>query len=88
MNSMFSSFDALSAEFFGQTVKANFPLAMPARRTSCRGNSDQQQSKDGGFNNGEVGADAEISNHDRQQKKEMRFAPEHDGLFCFETIVS
>ncbi|KAJ0104708.1 hypothetical protein Patl1_17389 [Pistacia atlantica] len=85
MNSMFSSFDAFSAEFLGQKVRASFVSA------TKKVNNMQSESKDS----------TRVNKTSHMEKKQeggpssskassgkARFAPELDGLNCFETIVS
>ncbi|CAK7357463.1 unnamed protein product [Dovyalis caffra] len=87
MNSMFSSFDALSAEFLGLKVRSSFALAT----MDC--NSKRVLN---GSGNSKVAEDKLIKNQEgsstrsftrKQEKKMPRFAPELDGLNCFETIL-
>lgn len=87
MNSMFSSFDALCAEFLSQKVRASFHSVTSARSSRGGRTSDERQSRRGGFD-AEVGSDGENKNSNYQQKTAPRLAPELDGLFCFETLVS
>ncbi|KAK4744891.1 hypothetical protein SAY87_011203 [Trapa incisa] len=85
MNSMFSSFDALCAEFLGQTVKASFPSVRPTRSSTGGRSSDELQGRRaGGIEDG--AGETKKSIH-QQQKMGPRFAPELDGIFCFETLV-
>ncbi|GMI76546.1 hypothetical protein like AT1G32928 [Hibiscus trionum] len=75
MNSIFSSFDALCAEFLGQAVKPFFASATH---------------KDG-VSGGVVPEDMKKKQQGSVEKKQQRaprFAPELDGLHCFETLVS
>jgi hypothetical protein len=88
MNSLFSSFDFLFAEFLGQTVKASFFPSAPKA-----GRSDSIATATGGFKSQHDGVPnpkkaTENVNKKQQPKKTPRFAPELDGLNCFETIVS
>ncbi|KAL6280736.1 hypothetical protein ACE6H2_017617 [Prunus campanulata] len=87
MNSMFSSFDALCAEFLGQKVKASFPT--------------QQQKSTGAVVNNKASVSDNLNNREeaslpqqaqpvkkqQSQKAPPRFALELDGLHCFETLV-
>ena len=71
MNSIFSSFDALSAEFFGQSSRS-FNTKSPSgtvikdEQKNVKHETDRKQSK------ASYGA---------------RWAPELDGLHCFESLV-
>ncbi|KAJ4711780.1 Avr9/Cf-9 rapidly elicited protein [Melia azedarach] len=78
MNSMFSSFDAFSAEFLGQKVKASFV----SKAKKANYNTQQQQSQD----STKVVAKKQES-QSSTNKKMPRFAPELDGINCFETLV-
>ncbi|KAJ6894728.1 Avr9/Cf-9 rapidly elicited protein [Populus alba x Populus x berolinensis] len=84
MNSMFSSFDALCNEFLSQKVKSSFTF------TTMDGNTRRVLSS-------KVAEDKLIKKQQgsssrsltrKQEKKMPRFAPELDGLNCFETIVN
>ncbi|GMY30662.1 hypothetical protein FCV25MIE_25904 [Fagus crenata] len=90
MNSIFSSFDALCAEFLGQKVRASFPSVIKVDRniqTERHEASDnvnkRQQHGDPSSSPPQPGS----VRKDRQQKA-PRFALELDGLNCFETLVS
>ncbi|KAK4752251.1 hypothetical protein SAY87_021049 [Trapa incisa] len=83
---MFSSFDALCAEFLGQAMRVSFPSVRPARESTGGRSSDELQvRKAGGMDSG---AGETRNSNQQQQKTAPRFAPELDGLFCFETLVS
>jgi hypothetical protein len=92
MNSLFSSFDFLFAEFLGQTVKASFfPSAPKAGRSDSTATATATaiggvKSQHDGVPNPKKAT--ENVNKKQQLKKTPRFAPELDGLNCFETIVS
>ncbi|XVF10283.1 hypothetical protein REPUB_Repub07fG0169400 [Reevesia pubescens] len=82
MNSIFSSFDALCAEFLGQAVKPSFASA-----TNKDGNS--LFSSRGVTNKvTETMKKKQEGNIEKKQQRAPRFAPELDGLNCFETLVS
>lgn len=85
---MFSSFDFLCAELLGHKVKAVYAPSPSASSSSSgaaastttmeeKAKSVQQKK------NSDAGEKAEA----RQQRKTPRFAPELDGLNCFETLV-
>ncbi|XWS50187.1 hypothetical protein CRYUN_Cryun12cG0067500 [Craigia yunnanensis] len=82
MNSIFSSFDALSAEFLGQAVRPFF-----ASTTNKDGNSFFSSR---GVTNKvtETMKKEQEGNVEKKQQRPPRFAPELDGLNCFETLVS
>ncbi|XAR71581.1 hypothetical protein NMG60_11017922 [Bertholletia excelsa] len=88
LTSIFSSFEALYAESFGQ--KVGFSWASPAKEVSPvnqKGVSpiikeDSRSREEGNRSISPV-------NHHEQEKprRRPRFAPELDGVHCFETIV-
>ncbi|XP_022738217.1 uncharacterized protein LOC111290962 [Durio zibethinus] len=82
MNSIFSSFDALCAEFLGQAVRPSFASStykdansFPCSRGVTNKVTDTIKKKQEG-------------NIEKKQHRAPRFAPELDGLNCFETLVS
>lgn len=99
--SMFSSFDALSAESFGQKVGLSWtPTSKEGKVVDASKGappstlSNEETAKKGKVGNStEPGADCNSTRtcDGRKQKKPQlrrpRFAPELDGVFCFETIV-
>ncbi|KAK9059374.1 hypothetical protein SSX86_021994 [Deinandra increscens subsp. villosa] len=77
MNSIFSSFDALSAEFLGQSVNF-FNAKYHAAPAACAVEDDQKKVTTHG------------STAVRRRSKggvSGRWAPEFDGLHCFESLV-
>ncbi|KAJ9706385.1 hypothetical protein PVL29_001748 [Vitis rotundifolia] len=74
MNSIFSSFDAVCFEFLSQKLKSSLPS----------GNKmESQQSKE------KMGNPSPPASVGKPRKERVpRFAPELDGLHCFETLVS
>ncbi|KAF7151528.1 hypothetical protein RHSIM_Rhsim02G0253700 [Rhododendron simsii] len=73
MNSIFSSLDAVCAEILGQSVRASLK---PSAWSKCDGGvKSHQQSR-------------EIKTTENNSGAAARFAPELDGLNCFETLVS
>ncbi|KAM7525960.1 hypothetical protein LguiA_015862 [Lonicera macranthoides] len=85
MNSLFSSFDAACAELLGKTLKASFPSF------SMAGDFVQKQDSKikamGGVTK-EKGANQSPSSHVSKPKvTAARYAPELDGLNCFETLI-
>ncbi|KAK8497166.1 hypothetical protein V6N11_000612 [Hibiscus sabdariffa] len=71
MNSMFSSFDALCAEFWGQAIRPSFASST---QSAAKVSQDMNRKQQG--------------NVEKKQQRAPRFAPELDGLHCFETLVS
>lgn len=73
MNSIFSSFDALSAEFLGKSLNTKF---------SASSVKDHEQIK-------KVKNDADGVAAGRRSKGgcSTRWAPEFDGVNCFESLV-
>lgn len=82
MNSMFSSFDALCAELLGQSVRAS--LSSFAKGSSHAAASVDASKKQ----QGDSQPPPACIKKERQQQRAPRFAPELDGLNCFETLVS
>ncbi|KAF8033406.1 hypothetical protein BT93_D2114 [Corymbia citriodora subsp. variegata] len=89
MNSIFSSFDFLCAELFGLKVKAQLPTAAS---TVAGGDPSPLQR---GERAPRIPRTESKSVNGTEQKKGKqgqgnfpRFAPELDGIHCFETIVS
>nr|XP_009596659.1 uncharacterized protein LOC104092706 isoform X2 [Nicotiana tomentosiformis]XP_033511131.1 uncharacterized protein LOC104092706 isoform X2 [Nicotiana tomentosiformis] len=96
MMSIFSSFDALSAEMFGQKVNRSWAPASTEKKEQEQGllplvsdrkneASPPSTSSTGGLKKGEE-ATARSSSRPQQQKR-PRFALELDGVHCFETIL-
>lgn len=84
MNSLFSSFDALCAEFLGQAVGSNFaPVACPGRRSAP---SDEHAPDSATKSRGAKPPPPRREESGRRSGP--RFAPELDGLNIFETLVS
>uniref|UniRef100_A0A2K2CDF7 Uncharacterized protein n=1 Tax=Populus trichocarpa TaxID=3694 RepID=A0A2K2CDF7_POPTR len=79
MNSMFSSFDALCAELLGQKVRSSLALTTMDCNTKRVGEDKLIKNREGSSSR---------SLARKQEKKVPRFAPELDGLNCFETIVN
>ncbi|KAH1114619.1 hypothetical protein J1N35_007997 [Gossypium stocksii] len=85
MNSIFSSFDALCAEFLGQSVRPSF-----ASNSMNKGAADSFVNSRWGTNklSSEPMQKKQERNVEKKKQRAPRFAPELDGLNCFETIVS
>lgn len=78
---MFSSFDALCAEFLGKTVKPSFVF-------QARSNDTNVKAQDVLNKKQEAGSSSSSGSVTKQQQQRVpRFAPELDGLNCFETLV-
>ncbi|PSS32283.1 Glycerol-3-phosphate O-acyltransferase [Actinidia chinensis var. chinensis] len=97
--SIFSSFDALFAESFGHKV-GFFPAPPPKEAKVNASPVDRRMetsspiirenlSKSGERNSSESPACVQKSLRQEQvkQQRRPRFAPEFDGVYCFETIV-
>ncbi|KAI3439778.1 uncharacterized protein J3R85_004431 [Psidium guajava] len=89
MNSIFSPFDFLCDELFRQKVKAHLPPALsnvaggdssPLQRSKRAPNTPRTESKSDNV--------TEQKRMETQKESSPRFAPELDGIHCFETIVS
>ncbi|CAN6999232.1 unnamed protein product [Brassica rapa subsp. trilocularis] len=76
MNSMFSAFDAMSAEIMGKKVTAASYVCNPSQAASSGGGGDQT-----------VSLLKKDENATSLAKKQPRYALELDGIHCFETIV-
>lgn len=90
--SMFSSFDALFAESFGQKVGLSWPLVST---TDDRTSSFSRKNKENSCRNSSAdkfNVNKKPENREVQQKRikitSTRFAPELDGVHCFETIIT
>ncbi|XVE58179.1 hypothetical protein DITRI_Ditri04bG0149600 [Diplodiscus trichospermus] len=83
MNSIFSSFDALCAEFLGQAVR--FSVAPTPNKD---GNSFLLSSRGLTNKTTENIKKKQEGNVEKKLQRAPRFAPELDGLNCFETLVS
>ncbi|KAK8497169.1 hypothetical protein V6N13_026900 [Hibiscus sabdariffa] len=78
MNSIFSSFDALCAEFWGQAIRPSFASSTQSAAKAVTTNKVLSQD----MNRKQQG------NVEKKQQRAPRFALELDGLHCFETLVS
>lgn len=84
MNSLFRIFDAFCAEFLGQKARANpAPKADPS---SLQSTQVAMVSESSGREKEEMKA-ARRHEKERTWRRGLRFAPELDGLNCFETVV-
>ncbi|XP_059304458.1 uncharacterized protein LOC132056332 [Lycium ferocissimum] len=99
MMSIFSSFDARSAEVFGQKLSHFKAPSTETKQQQQQGvgptvsdskstvaSPPSSSSSTGGLKKAEEGAPPSSSR--QQQQKRPRFALELDGVHCFETIVS
>ncbi|CAN4085632.1 unnamed protein product [Withania somnifera] len=98
MMSIFSSFDALSAEFFGQKLSlSKAPSTLTIQQQQGIGSilvSDHKTvatlpstSSSTGDLIKKAGEASQPSSSRQQQQKRQRFALEFDGVHCFETII-
>ncbi|KAL7191024.1 hypothetical protein ACSBR2_023155 [Camellia fascicularis] len=96
MNSIFSSFEAVCAEFMGQTVKASLPIIPFSSNNKNNKVILQSQHKlisttknsNNNIEEGKSSPPPPVSpSTSSQRKAAARFAPELDGLHCFETLV-
>ncbi|XP_058206282.1 uncharacterized protein LOC131319871 [Rhododendron vialii] len=93
--SMFSSFDALSAESFGQKVGFSWtPTSKEGKvvdaskgAPSTLSNESAKKGKVGNSADGNSTGTCDGRKQKKPQLRRPRFAPELDGVFCFETIV-
>ncbi|OIT05108.1 PREDICTED: uncharacterized protein LOC109223886 [Nicotiana attenuata] len=96
MMSIFSSFDALSAEVFGQKVTSFWAPSTETKQQpkgvgplvsdhKTGGGSPPSTSSTGGLK--KDGEASPPSSSCQQQQKRQRFALELDGVHCFETII-
>ncbi|KAH0762187.1 hypothetical protein KY290_018260 [Solanum tuberosum] len=89
MMSIFSSFDALSAELFGQKLSFSKPSSTDTKQQGVGTLvSDQKTaaSPPATSSTGILKKTGEASPPQQQQKRQ-RFALEFDGVHCFETII-
>ncbi|KAI3703495.1 hypothetical protein L1987_73614 [Smallanthus sonchifolius] len=78
MNSIFSSFDALSAEFLGKSVNY-FTSKSPAAAAASNSLVDQKKVK--------PETDGNAARRRSKAGCSARWAPEFDGLHCYESLV-
>lgn len=85
MMSIFSSFDALSAESFGQKVGFSWGNPPPVQTKQAPPPLPSSVKKEQAADKSKRPENQEPQ---RQQRRgNPRFAPELDGVFCFETII-
>lgn len=84
MNSIFSSFDAFSAESMGLRFSA-FGSVRSSIKDVSSNNINLMKSQD---NPTKVSETNNVNQIKKQESSKPRFAVELDGLNCFETIVS
>ena len=86
MMSMFSSFDALMAESFGQKVGLSWPLITKQRAVSSE--SEKKEETHGASNkSSSVSKEKASPGNQENRLRKARFAPELDGVNCFESII-
>ncbi|OVA04703.1 hypothetical protein BVC80_1719g32 [Macleaya cordata] len=89
MNSIFSSFDAVCAEYLGQKIGySSSMLKMEANQKGVLKNNSNNKGDDENRNSTPTQAQVREPQQKQQQRRTRRFAPELDGLNFFETIVS
>ncbi|KAL5737082.1 hypothetical protein ACOSQ2_031870 [Xanthoceras sorbifolium] len=86
MMSIFSSFDALCAEFYRQKIDFS---AGSAEKPKQEANSMKRSGSEENKSPSSVGGrpSEEQRRRIREGARRARFAPELDGVHCFETIV-
>ncbi|EEF37954.1 conserved hypothetical protein [Ricinus communis] len=89
MMSMFSSFDALCAESSGQKLKFSVGSAIQdGNKATAPANSMKKKSGTDGERSVSPPENVKGSSQPPQQERRRpRFAPEFDGVHCFETIL-
>nr|XP_017256910.1 PREDICTED: uncharacterized protein LOC108226458 [Daucus carota subsp. sativus] len=86
MMSMFSSFDALMAESFGQKVGLSWPLITKQRAVSSE--REKKEETHGASNkSSSVSKEKASPGNQENRLRKARFAPELDGVNCFESII-
>ncbi|OVA04701.1 hypothetical protein BVC80_1719g29 [Macleaya cordata] len=85
MNSIFSSFDAVCAEYLGQKIGFSFNNKMEMMK--MRNNKGDDENINSKPPQTQV-REPKQQQQKQQQRRTPRFAPELDGLNCFETMVS
>ncbi|GFP88754.1 hypothetical protein PHJA_001019100 [Phtheirospermum japonicum] len=86
--SIFSSFDALCAEsFFGQKINP-FRDPAPSKDTNKQVPAVKIDVQKKGKDVNPCPSQPEKKLGDRRRIRAPRFAPELDGVYCFETIIS
>lgn len=83
MMSMFSSFDAFCKEFYEQKVKFSGVSSTPNERSKATA---VESMKKKGMEKKSSPSSENVKESLKQQRK-PRFAPELDGVHCFETIL-
>lgn len=87
MNSIFSSCNAVCAELFGVTVSSAFGSVKKEETRSLQSRV-MKEVTDSTDKKSSAGDSSPLRYIRKQQvKKSPRFAPELDGLHCFETLV-
>ncbi|KAK9274732.1 hypothetical protein L1049_021983 [Liquidambar formosana] len=90
MNSIFSSFDVVCAEFLGQKVRSSVSCTNKVEDSPVQFQRESFLKKATDYLSKKEGNSSTPAAYVRkpQQKTPPRFAPELDGLHCFETLVS
>ncbi|TMW92908.1 uncharacterized protein LOC107013844 [Solanum pennellii] len=87
MMSIFSSFDALSAELFGQKLSFSKPSSEQQGVGTLVSDQKTAATSSTGVLKKAGEASPPPSSRQQQQQKRQRFALEFDGVHCFETII-
>uniref|UniRef100_A0A7N0RDB3 Uncharacterized protein n=1 Tax=Kalanchoe fedtschenkoi TaxID=63787 RepID=A0A7N0RDB3_KALFE len=87
--SVFSFFDAVSAESFGFKFGLPPQPQLQPKSSSSTGVAEEARRGGGGDPTNQTVTPPRVQKPSRQEakKKSMRFAPELDGVNCFETMV-
>ncbi|KAL5737088.1 hypothetical protein ACOSQ2_031886 [Xanthoceras sorbifolium] len=86
MSIFFSSFDALCAEFYRQKIDFSAaPAGKPKQEASSMKRSGSEANKSPSPSSGRPSEEQRL--RIREGARRARFAPELDGVHCFETIV-
>ncbi|KAK8599875.1 hypothetical protein V6N13_060315 [Hibiscus sabdariffa] len=89
MMSMFSSFEVLSSDYFGQNMKSTATpteKSKPTEVSSSKGNEKEMVSKNSSPPSPPPSSST-VAKTPQKQRLRPRFAPELDGVHCFETII-
>ncbi|KAF5734369.1 hypothetical protein HS088_TW16G00818 [Tripterygium wilfordii] len=84
MHSMFSPFDALCADFLGKKTQFSTTSAETNKKNGVLVKKIEETENFKEKKRERAAAAAPVRDH----HKAPRFAPELDGLYCFETLVS
>ncbi|KAF9671056.1 hypothetical protein SADUNF_Sadunf12G0007100 [Salix dunnii] len=93
MMSMFSSFDAPSAESLGQKLRLLFSASKEGKSQPQVESKKKREMSEGSNDESSTSSSPKsspenINKPSQQQQMRLRFAPELDGVHCFETIIT